>query len=186
LDRRHHDHQPRSTCSQRRWAATGSTNERSPGGPSRGGAWQTGPEDPPRLGVRRSSIPRKPGDCGDTCEPYGRPPTLSPARRGTGERSPCDASREGHLAATHCPAPSTRPAALVDPPETGGLRKKPVNRTDGHTRGLPLGGGPASVLPGTEPRGHLADRTSAWPTPQTGTAAARGHQSRDRPLAPRG
>ena len=55
-----------------------------------GAAWQTGPEGPPRLGLRRSSIPRKPGDCVETCQPYGRPHTRSPARRGTGERPASD------------------------------------------------------------------------------------------------
>jgi len=145
---------------------------------------------PPRLGLRRSSIPRKPGDCVEACQPYGRPPTRSPASRGTGERSPCDSSRGGRLA-----------DRTGGPPRLG-LRRSSIPRRPGDERKKPSRGGtwPPDTAPASstgpnavsrsagdrravalrpEPRGHLADRTSAWPTPQTGTAAARGHQSRD-------
>ena len=68
--------------------------------------------------------------------------TLSRALRGTGEWSLCDRAEGvawggGGLGLGG--APSTRPAALVDPPETGGLRGKGARRSPGD-RGIARGG----------------------------------------------
>jgi len=75
----------------------------------------------------------------------------------------------GHLAATRCRTPSTRPAALVNPPETGGLRRSlrtvrtatyAVSRSAGDRRAVALR---------PEPRGHLA--ATHCPAPSTGPNA---------------
>jgi hypothetical protein len=204
------------------------TGKRSPCDPSRGGTWPPHTAGPPRLGLRRSSIPRKPGDerkkpnrgtpanrtdrhtnavsrpagdrravalrpepkgaawrtgpegpldsaCGARRSPgnrgmsvrnrtEGHPPTARTAihavSRSAGDRRAVALRPEprGPLGRPDRRAPSTRPPALVDPPETGGLRRSLRTVGPPHTRCLPLRGGPASGRPATRAEG------AAWQT----------------------